>query len=127
MSMFALTLNNTVVQIDAATFPVAAPLVWTSDISAVSPEPQPGWSAVETAGAWTFAAPAAPPGPTLAQQAQTALNTMDSPGGCAIRCFKAGVPFPANWQAYTLALREIVNGTSTVTVLPVAPAFPAGT
>lgn len=73
--------------------------------------------------------PVAPPGPTLAQQAQAALDVMDAPGGCAIRCFKAGVAFPAAWQAYCTALRAIVNGTAspTPTVVPTAPAFPAGT
>jgi hypothetical protein len=70
-----------------------------------------------------------PPAPSLASQAQAALTAMDSPGGCAIRCFKAGVAFPAAWLAYCVALRSIVNGTASPmpTALPTAPAFPAGT
>ncbi len=90
---------------------------------------QPGWKATEAAGLWSFAAPVPQPGPTLAQEAQAALDDMDSPGGCAIRCFKAGVAFPANWQAYTAELRAIVNGSASPmpTALPVQPAYPAGT
>ena len=100
-----------------------------TDVSAVTPAPQVGWTAAQSGGAWTFTAPAAPPGPTLAQQAMVALDTMDAPGGQAIRCFKAGVAFPSNWQAYTTALRAIVNGTASPmpTTLPEAPAFVAGT
>jgi hypothetical protein len=30
------------------------------DVTAVSPAPQPGWAATETAGVWTFAAPIMP-------------------------------------------------------------------
>lgn len=73
--------------------------------------------------------PPPPPPPTvsLATQALAALTTMDSPGGCAIRCFKAGVPFPADWQAYCGELRALVNGTSTATVMPAQPDYPAGT
>jgi hypothetical protein len=65
----------------------------------------------------------------LALQAQAALDAMDAPGGCAIRCFKSGQAFPADWQAYTVELRAIVNGTASPmpTSLPVQPAFPAGT
>lgn len=40
------------------------------DITAVSPQPVAGWTAVEADGTWTFAAPT----PTLAQQAATALS-----------------------------------------------------
>lgn len=85
----------------------------------------------ENASAWTVAngaiVAATPPTVPLAQQAQAALDQMDAPGGCAIRCFKAGVAFPAAWQAYCTALRAIVNGTSTATAMPAQPAFPAGT
>lgn len=44
-----------------------------------------GWTAIETEGAWAFTAPAAPPAPTLAQQAATLLT-----GGIAIT--SAGTP-----------------------------------
>jgi hypothetical protein len=63
----------------------------------------------------------------LVASAQAALDKMDAPGGCAIRCFKAGVTFPADWLAYCVALRAIVNSTSTATALPTQPAYPAGT
>jgi hypothetical protein len=44
------------------------------DVTAASPAPQVGWTATETGGAWSFAAPSAPPPPTLAQQAELALG-----------------------------------------------------
>lgn len=57
----------------------------------------------------------------LKAQAHMALETSDL---VALRCFKAAVPFPAAWQAYTVALRAIVNGTDTTsTSLPAEPAF----
>ncbi len=73
-----------------------------------------------------------PPVPTAAQihqqlqaQAQAALDRTDL---MAFRCFKAGIAFPAAWQTYTIALRNIVNGTdATSTALPTQPAYPAGT
>jgi hypothetical protein len=63
MSSFALVNSGMIIQISETAFDVALPLAWTSDISTVSPEPEVGWGAVETAGAWTFTAPAAPPTP----------------------------------------------------------------
>ena len=46
----------------------------------------------------------------------------------AIRCMKAGQPFPADWQAYTTALRDITNQASPLKVKwPTAPAVPSGT
>jgi hypothetical protein len=48
-------------------------LTWV-DVTSVSPAPQPGWTATETAGVWTFAAPVVPT-PTLAQQAQAMLDS----------------------------------------------------
>ena len=44
------------------------------DVTALSPQPQPGWAATQTAGVWTFAPPPAASAPTLAQQAQAALT-----------------------------------------------------
>jgi hypothetical protein len=121
----ALIANGLVVQVDAATFDVNPALVW-ADITAITPAPQVGWSATQTSGAWTFAAPAAPPGPTIQQQAQVALDKSDM---TSTRCFKAGVAFPADWQTYCVALRAIVNGTASPmpTALPALPAYPAGT
>jgi hypothetical protein len=40
---------------------VAAVAAQFVDVTSVTPEPQPGWSATETSGAWSFAAPVAPP------------------------------------------------------------------
>jgi hypothetical protein len=44
-----------------------------------------------------------------------------------VRCYEHGVAVPPAWQAYRAALRAIIRGPATVTVLPTAPAFPAGT
>jgi hypothetical protein len=49
-------------------------LTWV-DVTSVTPSPQPGWTATSTGSSWTFSAPPAPPGPTLAQQAALALTT----------------------------------------------------
>jgi hypothetical protein len=49
-----------------------AGLVW-NDVTNVTPAPQPGWTATETNGTWSYAAPPAPPGPTPEQQAATLL------------------------------------------------------
>jgi hypothetical protein len=69
-----------------------------------------------------------PPPPTADQQAmllklqaQAALGTSDR---VAIRCAKAGVPYPPEWQAYDETLRAVVAGTATG--LPERPAYPAG-
>lgn len=43
-----------------------------------------------------------------------------------IRCGKAGVPWPNEWQQYVEALRAIVGGISTATELPTRPQYPAG-
>jgi len=57
--------------------------------------------------------------------AQTALDKTDA---VAIRCLKAGVAFPVEWQSYVSALRNIVSVSDiTSTSLPVMPSFPAGT
>jgi hypothetical protein len=74
MSTFALIAGGSIAQLDTVIFPVNPALVWTSDISAVTPAPQVGWAAVETNGVWTFTAPPAAPTPTLAQQATIAAG-----------------------------------------------------
>ena len=57
--------------------------------------------------------------------AQTSLDKTDS---VAIRCLKAGVTFPDEWQAYVSALRNIVSGKDvTSTTLPTVPSYPSGT
>lgn len=58
----------------------------------------------------------------LISQAQAALDKTDS---VAIRCLKAGVAFPSEWQTYVTSLRAIVNsGTG---AMPTQPDYPAGT
>lgn len=54
-------------------------------------------------------------------EAQAALDKSDL---VALRCFKNGVPFPAEWATYCAALRAIV--VSGVGPLPVQPAYPEG-
>jgi hypothetical protein len=80
MSLFALILNGTIVQVDAAIFPVAPALSWTTDISAIVPQPQVGWAATDTGGAWAFTAPPAPPAPSNAQLAAVELATQLAAG-----------------------------------------------
>ncbi len=58
----------------------------------------------------------------LKASAQTALDKSDT---TAIRCVKAGVDFPADWQTYVLALRAIIAGGPGP--VPSHPAYPAGT
>lgn len=48
-------------------------LVW-ADVTAVSPTPQPGWTATPAGLGWTYAPPPAPPAPTLVQQAEAMLT-----------------------------------------------------
>jgi hypothetical protein len=69
MAIFALVSGNAIIELSPVAFPVHPNFVWTTDISAISPQPQVGWTAVKTDGAWAFTAPPAPPAPTLAQQA----------------------------------------------------------
>lgn len=58
----------------------------------------------------------------FAGDAQKALTTSDL---VALRCVKAGITFPAEWRAYIVSLRGIVNGAEVP--LPSQPDFPAGT
>ena len=65
------------------------------------------------------------PLPPLPIQAGKALSKSDL---VVTRCYSAGVAVPTTWQTYRTALRNIVNGTDTIsTTLPTAPAYPAGT
>lgn len=58
----------------------------------------------------------------LKSQAQKSLNKSDL---VATRCFKAGVPFPSEWQTYVTSLRSIASsGTGS---LPDQPPYPIGT
>jgi hypothetical protein len=73
MAEYALIFGGAVAQVSPETFVVHSDLVWTGDISVMSPAPQPGWTAAETGGTWTFAAPVAPT-LTLVQQAENAIG-----------------------------------------------------
>lgn len=59
-------------------------------------------------------------------KAKAALDGSDI---VAIRCAKAGVKYPAEWQEYDSALRAIVSSQSgdTGTAFPVRPDYPSGT
>ena len=113
MTSFALVLNNQIIQIDPEQFPVASGLSWTTDISAISPAPQVGWTAQEAAGVWSFTAPAAP---TVAQQAQALLAA----GACQI----ASTGTPAIDGTYAIdansraMLGEIIAGINAGDGLP---------
>ena len=54
-------------------------------------------------------------------EAQAALDKSDL---VALRCFKNGVPFPAEWATYCVALRTIV--VSGVGPIPAQPDYPKG-
>lgn len=59
----------------------------------------------------------------LVAQAKAALAETDE---TFIRCGKAGVPWPASWQTYVLALRAIVDNPASASALPTMPSYPAG-
>lgn len=63
--------------------------------------------------------------PALSDLAKTQLAVTDM---VALRCLKAGVAYPPDWQTHTIALRNIAAGIDTTsTSLPITPAYPAGT
>ncbi len=54
-----------------------------------------------------------------------AMSALAKSDVVALRCIKAGVAFPVEWQDYVVELRHVVNGVAVV--MPVVPNFPAGT
>lgn len=57
-----------------------------------------------------------------------ALSALEATDKVAIRCWKANVAYPVEWQAYTEALRAILNGGDTTsTSIPAMPSYPVGT
>lgn len=82
-----------------------------------SNEASPGDS--YSGGAFTRPVPAT----NYPAEAQAALDASDM---TALRCIKAGVAFPSDWQAYCVTLRAIVTGTQSGP-LPARPAYPSGT
>lgn len=59
-------------------------------------------------------------------KAQALLDKTDI---VCLRCYKAGVVYPLEWQTYTSDLRAIVSAKSgdPTAVLPQTPDYPAGT
>jgi hypothetical protein len=110
-SSFALIYDGSVAQIAEAQFAVSPALTWV-DVSAVSPPPRAGWSAVQTAGVWTFAAPAEPI-LTLAQQAMAALSAglaVTSTGTPALNgAYAVDAATQSRIQAELIAI--LLNGT----------------
>ena len=48
----------------------------------------------------------------------------ESTQNVVLRCFEEDVPVPDDWKAYRRTLRDIAEGTTTVTELPTAPPHP---
>lgn len=86
--------------------------------------PKPDENHIWENGAWVIDASRL----YLIAQAKNALDKLTSPSGTAMRCYIAGIAFPADWQAYRAALVAIVNGTDKKSMaLPKQPNYPAGT
>ena len=91
--MNALIFNGTVIQIEASTFPVHSALEWVTIPSGT--DVAVGWSYSNG----TFTAPPAPPTPTLAQQAASALaagltiTSTSTPALNGTYAVASGVPF----------------------------------
>ena len=114
MSIYARIDNNAVAELftPPAGFAIAdcfhSDLVWV-DVTSVSPAPQPGWTYVGGA----FAAPSAPPAPTLAQQASAlqaaglAINSTSAP--VLNGTYDCGAETQSHIQAEVLAI--LVNNT----------------
>jgi hypothetical protein len=104
-------------------------MVWV-DVTSATPAPQVGWSATQTAGAWTFAVPAGPSAATLWQQYQAQAQAALSKSDITIwRCTENAVAVPAAWATYRAALRAIISAATgdPTKSLPVRPAYPVGT
>ena len=105
--MNALILNGTVVQIEAATFPVHSDLTWVAIPSGTTVAV--GYSYA----AGVFTAPPAPPAPTLAQQAVAAMSAGLAITSTATSSLDATYPCNANAQAQLSAevISLMLNGT----------------
>lgn len=60
----------------------------------------------------------------LMAAARSALDVSDT---TIVRCYEHAVAVPAEWQTYRAALRSIIDASSSATVLPTRPDYPAGT
>lgn len=87
--IIALSKNGIVISVQPSAFPTLPPSeqfhadLNPVDVTNVSPQPEVGWSATESGGAWTFAPPPPPVPPTPAQQAKAAYDAFIA-GGLAI-------------------------------------------
>lgn len=89
------------------------------DITAVSPQPEDGWSAEQTSSGWLFAAPVIPVN-TLADQAGAALAAARTYVNNNYTMLNEATPDV--WVTYLKALMAISNGTDTTsTALPAQP------
>lgn len=59
------------------------------------------------------------------QKKNSAQALLDASDRVAIRCVKAGVPFPVEWAEYVAELRAVYN--SGAGPLPAQPEYPEGT
>ncbi|HEY1857590.1 hypothetical protein [Acidocella sp.] len=98
-----------------------------TEIDGITPAPQVGWSATETSGVWSFAAPVAPT-PTLGQAA-TALvaagltvTSTSTPALNGVYNVQSGVAFGqqdiATEAQFISTFSEFTNGTSTALEWP---------
>lgn len=116
--------------IDKAAGQVVNIIEYSSEITGQPPGHDKGLLAVASGVAqigwgWdgkAFVPPPAP-APDWVSLAKAGLAESDR---VAIRCAKAGVPYPADWQAYDAALRPIAKGSADGP-LPTRPEYPAGT
>lgn len=125
MNTYARIHNGLVAEIFATSKPISGlfhpSITWVDITNVVSP-PSEGWTAVESAGSWSFAAPV-PMTPSLASQALQALRDSDV---VILRCYEKAVAVPSAWASYRSTLRTIVDGSNAGPV-PTAPAYPAAT
>lgn len=61
----------------------------------------------------------------LVAKLRTAKDELEKSDLVALRCVKAGIAFPADWQNYVTTLRLVISGS--VTEMPQQPAYPEGT
>ncbi|HRR39730.1 MAG TPA: hypothetical protein P5244_00715 [Syntrophales bacterium] len=77
----------------------------------------------ETISTWITEYEAAEALRVLVDAAKTELYKTDI---TVLRCYEHGISVPETWINHRQALRDIVSGISTATVLPTTPDFPPG-
>lgn len=101
-----------------------AEMVWVDITDAKPVRPAERWTAVQTAGGWSFSAPAAL-ALTWQQyqgEAQAALEASDR---SVMRAIEQGITISSEWRTYRTELRAIVGATTgdATKPLPVRPAY----